>query len=203
MSHTARPRTRSEVYGPRSGERRVHDRTDKQEHRAGPGGGLAQHLLGARQRPCMAVHLDLQSGRRSENITYRHIAPAELRMLDDQSGLRVHPVSGGHPQTEHRPSSRMGRQQPGKASCQVTEDPLRFGASVRLAVHSQDPAAQVHEGDGRVGDGDMCAGHQMAAGVDLQRYVGPPQSLRPGGLRTLADETTGHKPAGVSGHGCG
>ncbi|RLV70503.1 large adhesin [Streptomyces sp. CBMAI 2042] len=127
------------------------------------------------------------------------------------------PVPGGEAEGEDGPPRRVGVDQPGQPVGEVAQEggsggePARGAAGdggvraaradrVRLPVLGDDPAAQVHERDGGVRDGDVGPGDEVAAGVDLDGYVGAAEPLGPDGLRALPDQPAGQQVADVAGH---
>ncbi len=162
--------------------------------------------------------MDGQPGRGFEDLPDRDVPPAQVRVVDDDSGTGVHPVPGGEAQGEDGPACGVRGDQPGQPVGEVPQqrgtggEPARGAAGdsdvralradrVRLAVLGDDPAAQVHEGDGGVGDGDVGPGDEIAAGVDLDGDVGAAEALGPDGLRALPDQPAGQQVADVAGHG--
>lgn len=101
-----------------------------------------------------------------------------------------------------RPCGVRGHQ-PGQPGCESVEYAAGFGGAVRLPFLGDDPAPQVHQGDGGVGDGDVRAYHQEAAGVDLDGDVRPAEPLGSCGLRALPDQSAGEQLADVPAHGGG
>lgn len=122
-------------------------------------------------------------------------------MFHDHAGHGVDPVAGGQAQGEHGASAGVRGHEPGQPGREAGQHGAGFGGVVRLPVLCDDPAAQIHQGDGGVGDGDVRPGHQKARGVDLDRDVRPAEPLGAGGLRALPDQPAGEQPAHVPADG--
>ncbi|OEV15666.1 hypothetical protein AN221_37335 [Streptomyces nanshensis] len=164
----------------------------------------------------MAVDMDGQSGGGFEDLAYGDVPPPEVRVVDDDPGGRVDAVAGGEAEGEDGPARAVRLGQPGQPVREVAQqrgsagEPARGAAGdggvraaradrVRPAVLGDDPAAQVHERDGGVGDGDMGSGDQIAAGVDPDGDVGAAEPFGSGGLRALPHQPAGQQPADVAG----
>lgn len=138
-------------------------------------------------------------------------------MVDDDSGGGVHPVPRGEAEGEHGPAGGVRPDEAGQPVGEVAREGRPAGEAargpagdggvgprrpegVRLAVLGDDPAAQVHQRDGGVRDGDVGPGDQIAAGVDLDGDVGTAEPLGPGGPRALPDESARQQLPDVAGH---
>lgn len=160
--------------------------------------------------------MDRHTGGGFEDLAHRDVPPAQMRMLDDDPGGGVHPVPRGETEGEDGPAGMLLDEpgqpvgevaQQGRAAGKAARGPAGDGGvrtrrpeGVRLPVLGDDPAAQVHQRDGGVRDGDVGPGDQIAAGVDLDGDVGTAEPGGPGGLRALPYEPARQQLPDVPGH---
>jgi hypothetical protein len=122
-----------------------------------------------------------QTGERVDHLARADVPPAEERVFDDGPGVPVHPAAGGHADAEGY-AAGVVREQGAEPGGGVGEDVpllLPLPLPVVQAAFGDDTAAQVQEGDGRVRHRHVHAADHEPGVVQVDRYVGAADSVRP------------------------
>ncbi len=169
-------RARPVVHSSTGGERRVDDFAGEQLHDAVAGPRVPEKPIRVHRSPRVPVDLDGRPGAAGQELADRHVLPAEQRVFGHGAGFPVDPAAGGDAEPERLAVRGVPEQQVVEDLGGAGQQVLGGQAVVRFFLLHKDIPAQVEQRDGGVVRGQVQRAGDVPAGVEVGRYVRPPDA---------------------------
>jgi hypothetical protein len=164
-------RARTVVHHAAGGYRGVDHVAHEQVHEAGAGPDVAEQLLGPGQRARVALHVHRQCEPADQQFPGGHVVPAQLAVVHDHAGGRVHPAAGGDADAQRPAALRVPGQEVRDAVGRGGQHGVRRSIAVRPSFLDQHASAQVDQRHGGVRVRDVHAADDVPVHVDVHRHV--------------------------------